>query len=282
MTPAVVMRPIALFVGSVNHSAPSGPLVRLEASWPDGSPNSRSAPAVVIRPILPASVNHSAPSGPVTMLAGKLKALGSANVVIALAASVVARMPVDDRSAFEGAVGVCVPQPAMSAAIARPAATERRADVIGVPPLGAFPVAHASNRADAVLIHDSQGRIYQFVRARFFHRASVSARRAAISTAVRRAGPRRRLARDRVRTAAGRQPDEARQLQRIERRPHLGIVVEIDVCVPAPALPRRPIDDAAGVGRLRAARPCLDAARPPPELLARVTAGVDLPGAVEP
>src|SRR5262245_38420333 len=60
MTPAVVMRPMALASGPVNHNAPSGPLVRLEALRPAGSANSRSAPSVVMRAIWPLSVNHSA------------------------------------------------------------------------------------------------------------------------------------------------------------------------------------------------------------------------------
>src|SRR5260370_178477 len=75
-TPAVVMRPILPAVGwaklarSVNHSAPSGPVVRPK-SWPlpRGIGNSLITPAVGRRPlVLPASSNHSPPPPPVPTL----------------------------------------------------------------------------------------------------------------------------------------------------------------------------------------------------------------------
>jgi hypothetical protein len=59
--PAVVMRPILLAFNSVNHRAPSGPVVMKEG-WAVGVGivNSVNAPAVVMRPILLPlpSVNH--------------------------------------------------------------------------------------------------------------------------------------------------------------------------------------------------------------------------------
>src|ERR1035438_9330256 len=74
-TPVVVMRPI-LSAGrdnSVNHKAPSGPVViQLGEVRPLPRANSWIAPAVVMRPIwLPMlSVNHSAPSGPAAIPMG--------------------------------------------------------------------------------------------------------------------------------------------------------------------------------------------------------------------
>src|SRR5260370_37789790 len=78
ISPVVVMRPMRLLAGSVNHNAPSGPVVMLVGAL-DGIRNSESEPAVVIRTTLleVGSVNHSAPSGPAVMSAGSATA-GSA------------------------------------------------------------------------------------------------------------------------------------------------------------------------------------------------------------
>src|SRR5258705_1447076 len=65
--PSVVIRPIFWAFTSVNHSAPSGPVVIPYGSLlAVGIAYSVIAPEVVIRPIFPAtvSVNQSAPSGP--------------------------------------------------------------------------------------------------------------------------------------------------------------------------------------------------------------------------
>src|SRR5258708_17074531 len=80
-------RPIwsALGVCSVNHNAPSGPVVMPVGPLPAfGSGNSVIAPAVVMRPILLAkvSVNQSAPSGPVVMYRMTLPFVGIGNSVI--------------------------------------------------------------------------------------------------------------------------------------------------------------------------------------------------------
>src|ERR1700689_903987 len=67
----VVIRPIVLLAGSVNHIAPSGPATTSDPSA--GKPETGklvTLPAVVIRPIPPASVNHRAPSGPAATAPG--------------------------------------------------------------------------------------------------------------------------------------------------------------------------------------------------------------------
>src|ERR1700720_1753811 len=88
-TPAVVMRPIAEMPRSVNQRAPSGPAVMLKGAeiWPLRG-NSVTAPAVVMRPILPGSVqnipalvvhhsvNQRAPSGPAVIPPGAPNAMG--------------------------------------------------------------------------------------------------------------------------------------------------------------------------------------------------------------
>src|SRR5258707_8123073 len=86
LTVVSAKRPILLAQVSVNHSAPSGPVV-----MPMGQPRavgtgkSVITPSVVMRPILLAtlgdSVNHSAPSGPVVMNWGKLWNVGIGNSV---------------------------------------------------------------------------------------------------------------------------------------------------------------------------------------------------------
>jgi hypothetical protein len=85
-TPVVVIRPILLATPSVNHSAPSGPVVisspiTLVISKADtllGRGYSVMTPAVVIRPIRgAASVNQSAPSGPTVIAVGRLSAVGT-------------------------------------------------------------------------------------------------------------------------------------------------------------------------------------------------------------
>ena len=76
------MRPIASATFSVNHRAPSGPLVMPRGSACGvGTGNSLIAPAVVMRPILSASrsVNHMAPSGPTAMSCGNAPGVGTLN-----------------------------------------------------------------------------------------------------------------------------------------------------------------------------------------------------------
>ena len=77
--PSVVILPITLSAGLVNHSAPSGPRARDVAPWPysphdphGGRSNSVIRPDVVIVEMraLYRSENHSAPSGPFTMASG--------------------------------------------------------------------------------------------------------------------------------------------------------------------------------------------------------------------
>src|SRR5216683_1513492 len=87
--PEVVIRPILLGSGKVNHKAPSGPVV-ISCGWlANGIVNSVMTPLVVIRPILPfttpvrtPSVNQRAPSGPKVISAGKELVDGSENSVI--------------------------------------------------------------------------------------------------------------------------------------------------------------------------------------------------------
>src|SRR6266481_2542133 len=77
LTVVSAKRPILLAKLSVNHSAPSGPVVMTCGVLRGvGIGNSVITPAVVMRPTLPVlnSVNHSAPSGPVVMTSGKLLA----------------------------------------------------------------------------------------------------------------------------------------------------------------------------------------------------------------
>jgi len=95
--PVVVIRPILLpttqrgpgwrmQADSVNHKAPSGPVV-MPQGWAFGlgRANSVILPSVEIRPIFPLSdwVNHSAPSGPVVIPPGPLFSVGIANSVTA-------------------------------------------------------------------------------------------------------------------------------------------------------------------------------------------------------
>ena len=73
ITPAVVMRPILFFEVSVNHIAPSGPLVIPSGNAATvGSAYSVTVPLVVVRPTLLMlfSVNHNAPSGPLAISNG--------------------------------------------------------------------------------------------------------------------------------------------------------------------------------------------------------------------
>src|SRR5205085_10173916 len=95
--PVVVIRPILLptmqrepgsrmQLASVNHKAPSGPVVMPHGwAWGLGRANSDILPSVVIRPILPLtdSVNHSAPSGPVVIPPALLFSGGIVNSVTA-------------------------------------------------------------------------------------------------------------------------------------------------------------------------------------------------------
>src|SRR5437588_13074335 len=95
--PVVGIRPILLptmqrepgsrmQLASVNHKAPSGPVVMPHGwAWGLGRANSVILPSVVIRPILPLtdSVNHSAPSGPVVIPPALLVSGGSVNSVTA-------------------------------------------------------------------------------------------------------------------------------------------------------------------------------------------------------
>src|SRR5882762_9501744 len=81
------MRPTVPVLNSVNHSAPSGPVViTLGKLLAVGIRKSVATPAVVMRPILlapePGSLNHNAPSGPVVMLPGNLPAVAVANSAI--------------------------------------------------------------------------------------------------------------------------------------------------------------------------------------------------------
>jgi hypothetical protein len=76
MPPAVVIRPIWLLERSVNHNAPSGPVLMSAGLLPKaGSENSVTAPSVMIRPIFP-------PSGPAVMAIGLLLAVGIENSAI--------------------------------------------------------------------------------------------------------------------------------------------------------------------------------------------------------
>ena len=70
----MVIRPMELLFELVNHSAPSGPVVRPLGKLTPSPLKVEAAPAVVIRPIesFPAFVNHSAPSGPTVMPPGPL------------------------------------------------------------------------------------------------------------------------------------------------------------------------------------------------------------------
>src|SRR5437588_12950973 len=100
--PVVGIRPILLptmqrepgsrmQLASVNHKAPSGPVVMPHGwAWGLGRANSDILPSVVIRPILPLtdSVNHSAPSGPVVIPPGLLVAGGIVNSVTVSAAGI--------------------------------------------------------------------------------------------------------------------------------------------------------------------------------------------------
>ncbi len=71
------MRPILSEFASVNHRAPSGPVVMPNGPASGvGSGNEVMLPVVVMRPIrwLRNSVNHRASSGPVVMIDGPLAA----------------------------------------------------------------------------------------------------------------------------------------------------------------------------------------------------------------
>jgi len=82
MTPAGVIRPIALPDLSVNHMFPSGPLAISIASWvPDGRLNSVMVPAVVMRPILVPFANHNNPGVPAVIPTARMP-LGIWNSVI--------------------------------------------------------------------------------------------------------------------------------------------------------------------------------------------------------
>src|SRR5437867_7646907 len=78
-SPSVVIRPIWLASGSVNQSAPSGPVVipmdLLEVNA--GAGNSVTSPAIVIRAILSLALNQIAPSGPTAIALALLFAVGS-------------------------------------------------------------------------------------------------------------------------------------------------------------------------------------------------------------
>src|ERR1700722_639715 len=87
MDPATVMRPILLPKYSVNHSAPSGPVVIPYGSLCGvGMAYSLNDPVVVTRPMLlpPNSVNQRARSGPTVMPRGWLPEWGTEYAVMAL------------------------------------------------------------------------------------------------------------------------------------------------------------------------------------------------------
>lgn len=71
-TPLVVMRPIGWLPLSVNHRAPSGPVVIMSGNRMLGSVYVEITPEVVMRSIEAFSkfVNHKAPSGPAVMSMG--------------------------------------------------------------------------------------------------------------------------------------------------------------------------------------------------------------------
>src|SRR5579871_2497221 len=80
ITPEVVIRPNLPVPLSVNHSAPSGPVVMSHGPLYDaGTGYAVIAPDVVILPILPelVSVNQSAPSGPAVMPVSPMVAAGA-------------------------------------------------------------------------------------------------------------------------------------------------------------------------------------------------------------
>src|ERR1035438_10106471 len=83
ITPAVVMRPMLLAPGIVNHRAPSGPAVIPNGPTSAGIGNSVITPVVVMRPMLLAvlSANQRAPSGPAAMHPVSLDAVGIGNSV---------------------------------------------------------------------------------------------------------------------------------------------------------------------------------------------------------
>src|SRR5258706_577627 len=102
LTVVSAKRPILPEVNSVNHSAPSGPVVMPSAKVRGvGIGNSVITPAVVMRPILPGtdslaktSVYHSAPSGPVVINWGTLGVVGIVNSVITPAVVMRPTLPV--------------------------------------------------------------------------------------------------------------------------------------------------------------------------------------------
>src|SRR5258706_12994878 len=102
LTVVSAKRPILPEVNSVNHSAPSGPVVMPSGVLRGvGIGNSVITPAVVMRPILPGtdslakpSVYHSAPSGPVVINWGTLGVVGILNSVIAPAVVMRPTVPV--------------------------------------------------------------------------------------------------------------------------------------------------------------------------------------------
>lgn len=84
ITPAVVIRPILLTLGSTNQRALSGPdVMPLSPIKEAGKGYSVMAPDVLIRPILspPYSANHNAPSEPAVMCDGLLFGVGTVNSV---------------------------------------------------------------------------------------------------------------------------------------------------------------------------------------------------------
>src|ERR1022692_2104311 len=86
------MRPILLSYVSVNHSAPSGPLVICEGPpLGAGTENSVTSPTVVMRPIALGSVNHNAPSGPTVIPAGPPPLFGEGTGYSVIAPAVVIR-----------------------------------------------------------------------------------------------------------------------------------------------------------------------------------------------
>src|SRR5215813_13829809 len=82
LTIVSVRRPILPVCNSVNHSAPSAPiLMAMGPLLTVGIGNSVITPAVVMRPMLLLFTNHSAPSGPVVMPDGALLVPGIGNSV---------------------------------------------------------------------------------------------------------------------------------------------------------------------------------------------------------